>query len=79
MLLSRNVDPEVLKIIDLNHSMSKEQRRNTRSEIIPLRKLTSPHLWSYEIPEGVCLPEKIKIYYSDPMMKFHSELPIRSM
>lgn len=79
MLLSRNVDPEVLKIIDLNHSMSKEQRRNKRSEIIPLRKLTSPHLWSFEIPEGVCLPEKIKIYYSDPMMKFHSELPIRSM
>ncbi|MBO5419339.1 MAG: calcineurin-like phosphoesterase C-terminal domain-containing protein [Bacteroidales bacterium] len=79
MLLSADVAPEVLKVIDLNRSMSKEERKKKRSELIPLRKLSSPHLWSLEIPEGVLLRDKLRITYSDPMMKFKSELPVRSM
>ena len=79
MLLSADVAPEVLNVIDLNRSMSKEERKKKRSELIPLRKLSSPHLWSLEIPEGVVLRDKLRITYSDPMMKFKSELPVRSM
>lgn len=48
--------PEVMEIIDLNASTSREYRKAHRDEFIPLRRKPSPHLWE---SESFCLsPDK---------------------
>ena len=68
--------PEVMAIINYNKSLSREEKKNKGSEIIPLRKMKSPHLWVAEIPEDLEIPQRIRIVYEDPMMSFRTRLTI---
>ncbi len=78
MLLKRtdSVAPEVLDIIAFNKSLTADERRKRRSDIIPLRRIRSPHLWETEVPSDIVLPEKIRIIYSDRTMKFRTKVPV---
>ena len=68
--------PEVLKVIAGNRSLSSEYKRKRRDEIIPLRRMKSPHLWSVTLPYDYMLPEKVRIKYSDAHMKFKSRVQV---
>lgn len=68
--------PEVLRIISGNRSLSSEHKRKRRDEIIPLRRMKSPHLWAVDLPAGHKVPEKILIKYSDCDMKFKSRIQV---
>lgn len=68
--------PEVLKVIAANRSLSSEYKRKRRDEIIPLRRMKSPHLWSVNLPAGYKVPEKILIKYADSDMKFKSRVQV---
>lgn len=78
MVLKRSdsVAPEVLDVIAFNKSMTADERRKRRSDIIPLRRIRSPHLWETEVPSDIVLPEKIRIIYSDRTMKFRTKVPV---
>ena len=74
--MTDSVAPEVLDVISFNKSMTAEERRKRRSDIIPLRRIRSPHLWETELPSDSVLPEKIGIIYSDRTMKFRTKVPV---
>lgn len=66
-----SVAPEVQEIIDYNDSVPRRERKARRRDFIPMRRLSSPHLWVCAPPEelrGKSLCVKIK--YSDPTMRF---------
>lgn len=73
------VAPEVMSIIKFNKSLSREEKRKRGGEIIPLRRMKSPHLWVAELPEGLDTPQSIKIAYEDPMMDFRTRLTINEI
>lgn len=68
--------PEVLKVIAGNRSLSSEHKRKRRDEIIPLRRMKSPHLWSVTLPYDYMIPEKVRIKYSDDHMEFKSRIQV---
>ena len=70
--------PEVIEVINERDAMSKKERRARRSEIIPLTRARSPHVWSVEIPDDATL-EKVRIRYSDPFMSFRSTVAVRQL
>ena len=78
MLLKRtdSVAPEVLDVIAFNKSLTADERRKRRSDIIPLRRIRSPHLWAVELPTDLVLPENVKVVYSDRAMKFRAKVPV---
>jgi hypothetical protein len=78
MLLKRtdSVAPEVLDVIAFNKSLTADERRKRRSDIIPLRRIRSPHLWAVELPSDLVLPENVKVVYSDRAMKFRAKVPV---
>ena len=73
------VAPEVTSIIKFNKSLSREEKRKMNGEIIPLRRMKSPHLWVAELPEGLVIPQSIKIAYEDTMMDFRIRLTINEI
>lgn len=79
MQLQRTAEmaPEVSAIIKANKSLNREEKKKRGSEIIPLRKMKSPHLWVVEFPEGIEDPQRIRIIYEDPMMSFRTKLTIQ--
>ena len=65
------VAPEVQEIIDYNDSVPRRERKARRRDFIPMRPLSSPHLWVCALPEelrGKALCVIVK--YSDPTMRF---------
>ena len=76
MTRTAEVAPEVMAIIKFNKSLSREEKKKRGDEIIPLRRMKSPHLWVAELPEGLEVPQSIKIAYEDPMMDFRTRLTI---
>ncbi len=63
--------PEVQEIIDYNASVPRKERRSRKRDFIPMRRLSSQHLWVCALPEalrGQSLSVKVK--YSDPTMRF---------
>ena len=73
------VAPEVMSIIKFNKSLSREDKRKMNGEIIPLRRMKSPHLWVAELPEGLVIPQSIRIVYEDSMMDFRTRLTINEI
>ena len=73
------VAPEVSAIIKFNKSLSREEKRKRGGEIIPLRKMKSPHLWVAELPEGLEVPQTLRVAYEDPMMSFRTRLTINEI
>lgn len=76
MTRTAEVAPEVMAIIKFNKSLSREEKKKRWDEIIPLRRMKSPHLWVAELPEGLEVPQNIKIVYGDSMMSFRTRLTI---
>ena len=76
MTRTAEVAPEVMAIIKFNKSLSREEKKKRGDEIIPLRRMKSPHLWVAELPEGLEVPQNIKIVYGDSMMSFRTRLTI---
>lgn len=68
--------PEVLEVISANKSMTKEEMKDRRAEIIPLRPFRSPHVWSVTVP-GTVRAERLEIIYHDPYMSFRDDIPVR--
>ncbi len=65
------VAPEVQEIIDYNDSVPRRERKARRRDFIPMRRLSSPHLWICALPEELRgEPLQVKIKYSDPTMRF---------
>lgn len=61
------VAPEVQAVIDWNYSHDRAYRKAHKDEFIPMRRLSSPHLWEIQ---GVTNPgRKIRVRYSDPSMR----------
>lgn len=80
MELNGELAPEVLDVISERDSMSREERREKKNEIIPLRRLASPHVWSVSVPEnsaGLAGIKKVKIRYEDRHMKFRKTASIQ--
>lgn len=61
--------PEVMDVIDWNRSKDRAYRRSHKEDFIPMRTMSSPHLWELPLPEGT-LPERIRVRYEDPSMSF---------
>lgn len=72
------VAPEVLEAIADRDTMTKEERRERKDEMIPLTRSRSPHVWSVTVPGDIC-PRHLKIRYNDPHMSFRDMLPCRSL
>lgn len=79
LVRSLETAPEVSAVIDFNKSMGKAERKKRKSEIIPLRRMKSPHLWSAELPEGIDAPKRIRMVYEDPEMEFKTRLEVISV
>ena len=78
--------PEVEKEILRNASASREERRKNKNDFIPLRRKKSPHIWTVNChfaadSSSLCRPNKnlcrIKVIYSDPMMKFRENVIVQ--
>lgn len=63
------VAPEVQEIITYNDSFSRSEKRARKRDFIPMRRLSSPHLWVCAPPEGFD-GGKVSIRYADPTMRF---------
>ena len=66
----------VLSRFEKNFSEEKKKRGD---EIIPLRRMKSPHLWVAELPEGLEVPQTLRVAYKDPMMSFKTRLTINEI
>lgn len=71
------VAPEVEEVNALNASRTREYRKSHREEFIPLRRITSPHIWRGTV-EGVTPGCSIKLRYSDKSMSFRTECTVTS-
>ena len=67
---------EVKDVISFNNTLSRAERKKRKDEIIPLRRMKSPHLWALELPEGL-FPDKVKIRYLDPYMSFSKKVQVK--
>ena len=67
---------EVKGVISFNNAMTREERKKRRDEIIPLRRMKSPHLWALELPGGIS-PDKVKVRYVDPNMSFSKVIHVK--
>lgn len=65
------VAPNVLRVIESNASADREYRKAHKDEFIPMRRLSSPHLWTID---GVEPCNEILIRYKDRNMKFKQKL-----
>ena len=71
------VAPEAQDIIDWNKAnMTRERRRTSREEYIPMRTLKSTHTWTVEVPSGLT-QKKIRVRYADPSSSFRTTAVIR--
>jgi len=66
---SQATAPEVLDVIEWNRSKDRTYRRAHKEEFIPMRTMSSPHLWEGTLPQGIA-QEDIKVRYRDPAMSF---------
>ncbi len=87
--VSDKTAPEVMEIIDLNASTSREYRKAHRDEFIPLRKKPSPHLWESEcfsvspdklqsVSESATTGQRkvafyVTVRYQDPAMRIRQQ------
>lgn len=65
------IAPNVERIIDSNNSADRKYRKEHKEEFIPMRRLSSPHLW---VAEGIPARDEIIIRYSDRNMRFRQKL-----
>lgn len=67
------VAPNVARIIESNASASREYRKSHKDEFIPMRRLSSPHLWT---TEGLEPCEFVLIRYRDRNMRFRQRIAV---
>ena len=60
--------PECLQVIGWNHSKTREYRKTHKSEFIPMRRISSPHIWSVEGFGGTA-GDEVTVIYRDRNMK----------
>lgn len=71
--------PEVQEVIAFNSTLSSEEKRRRKSDIIPLRRVASPHLWEAPEPLAAECSETenpvLEVRYKDRNMKFKCQIP----
>lgn len=75
--------PEVLEVIAFNSKLSPEEKRRRKSDIIPLRRVPSPHLWEAPEPLAAECSETenpvLEVRYKDRNMKFKCQIPATAL
>jgi len=62
------IAPEVQAVIDWNYSHDRTYRKEHKEEFIPMRRLSSPHLWDVPAPSASLSGKRISVRYKDPSM-----------
>ena len=62
--------PEALAVIERNKSIPRKIGKVRNPEYIPMRRVSSPHVWYTTLDTDVSKVGTVKIRYRDPVMKF---------
>lgn len=66
------VAPEVRAVIDADSSVTRECRKARKEEFIPLRRLSSPHVWVADRNVPASTGKKCRLRYRDGSMTFQT-------
>ena len=67
--------PECIGVINWTRSHTREYRKEHKEEFIPMRRMSSPHIWSVEGFEGRT-GDEVRVIYTDRAMKSDSRTSI---
>lgn len=74
---SNTTAPEVEKVIRFNASLSREYRRTHRTELIPLRRKPSPHIWKTTATFSGPEPAYVNVIYRDAHMRLRQRVKVQ--